>query len=81
MDAINEETMGQYFALLKEVLDEYNLATHPEWIYHVDESGMLLDSKTLNIVTKTGTKKVRYSRDARLTDMTVKSRYLITTII
>ena len=70
MDAINEETMGQYFALLKEVLDEYNFATHPERIYSI-ESGMPFDFKTLNIVTKTGTKKVRYRQSRKKGQVTI----------
>ena len=32
MDAINRETIGQYFSLLKNVLDEHNLAANPEQI-------------------------------------------------
>ena len=40
MDAINEETMSQYFNLLKDVLDECILKDHPANIYNVDESGI-----------------------------------------
>ena len=60
MNAINRETIDQYFSLLKNVLDEHNLAANPERIYNVDETGTPLDFKTPNIVAKTGSKKVRY---------------------
>ena len=58
MDAINKETIGHYFSQLQDVLDTHKLANHPAQIYNVDESGMPLDFKTLNVVAKTGSKKV-----------------------
>ena len=65
MDAINRETIGQYFSLLKNVLNEHNLAANPERIYNVDETGMPVDFKTPNIVAKTGSKKVRYRQSGK----------------
>ena len=66
MDAINRETINQYFDLLKNVLDEYDLLASPAQIYNVDESGMPFDFKTPNVVAKTGSKKVRYRQTGRL---------------
>ena len=60
MDAINQETLTQYFGLLKDVLDECNLTDCPGQIYNVDESGIPFDFKTPNIVAERGCKKVRY---------------------
>ena len=59
MDAVNEDTMKQYFDLLEDVLTEHNLKDLPSQIYNIDESGMPLDPKALNVVTKPGVKKVR----------------------
>jgi len=39
--------------------------------YNADESGMLLDFKTPNIVTKTGTKKVRYRQSGKKGQVTI----------
>ena len=59
MDAVNGDTMKQYFDLLEDVLTEHNLKDLPSQIYNMDESGMPLDPKALNVVTKRGVKKVR----------------------
>ena len=40
MDAINKETITQYFSLLKDVLDACDLVDNPGLIYNVDESGV-----------------------------------------
>ena len=42
IDAVNEESMREYFALLREVYDEF-IDGHPERIYNMDEMGMPLD--------------------------------------
>ena len=71
MDAINRETINQYFDLLKNVLDEYDLLASPAQIYNVDESGMPFDFKTPNVVAKTGSKKVRYRQTGRKGQVTI----------
>ena len=71
MDAINKETMNQYFSLLKDVLDTHNLIDNPVQIYNVDESGMLLDFKTPNVVVETGSKKVRYRQGGKKGQVTI----------
>ena len=60
MDAINKETLSQYFTLLNDVLDECDLLHHRAQIYNVDESGIPFDCKTRNIVAAIGTTKVQY---------------------
>ena len=45
MQAINRENDEQYYDLLKEVLDEFDLENHPEQIYNMDESGIPLDPR------------------------------------
>lgn len=57
MDAINEDTMKQYFDLLEDTLKEDNLLINPAQIYNVDESGMPLDPKAPNIVAQKGYKE------------------------
>lgn len=56
MDAVNQETMDQYFSLLGEVLMEHNLVDKPSQIYNVDESGVPLDPKPPNKITKKGSR-------------------------
>ena len=60
MDAVNQQTVDQYFSLL---------GAQPGWqaiaIYNVDESGVPLDPKPPNIITKKGLKKVRYQVSGR----------------
>ena len=60
MNAINYDTINQYFDLLESTLTEHNLLQHPSQIYNVDESGIPLDPMSPNIVSKRGVKKVRY---------------------
>ncbi len=50
MDAINKETLDQYFTLLKDVMEEHDLLNKPSQIYNMDESGVSLDPKSPNIV-------------------------------
>jgi len=61
MDAVNPDTMKHYFELLKETLTKNDLLNAPHQIYNVDESGVPLDPKALNVVTARGSKKV-YTR-------------------
>ena len=58
MDAVNRETMAQYFDLLESTLCEHNLFDSPSQVYNVDESGVPLDPKAPNVVAKRGLKKV-----------------------
>ena len=60
MDAINKETLSQYFTLLKDFRDECNLLDHPAQIYNVGESGIPFDFKTPNVMAAISTKKVQY---------------------
>ena len=60
MNAINYDTINQYFDLLENTLTEHNLLQHPSQIYNVDESGIPLDLKSPIIVSKRGVKKVHY---------------------
>ena len=71
MNAVNRDTMKQYFALLNEVMSEHNLHTKPSQIYNVDESGIPFDPKPPNIVAKKGMKKVRYRSSGRKGQVTI----------
>jgi len=59
MDAVNEETISDYFALLQAVMKKHGITNWTGQIYNVDESGVPLDPKAPNMVTKTGAKKVQ----------------------
>ena len=51
MDTVNSNTMKHYFELLKETLLTMNdLLNAPHQIYNVNESGVPLDPKALNIL-------------------------------
>lgn len=71
MDAVNRETMDQYFALLKDVMEEHRLFDKPSQIYNVDESGVPLDPRPPNIVATKGSRKVRYRVSGRKGQVTI----------
>ncbi|CAI8043787.1 Tigger transposable element-derived protein 6, partial [Geodia barretti] len=71
MDAVNADTMKQYFALLNDVMTEFDLHSKPSQIYNVDESGIPFDPRAPNIVTTRGTKKVRYRQSGRKGQVTI----------
>jgi len=73
MDAINEETISDYFALLQSVMQEHKILNSPGQIYNVDESGVPLDPKAPTVVAKTGAKKVRYRSTGRKGQITIGS--------
>ena len=60
MDAVNSDTLKQYFTLINDVVTEHDLHSKPAQIYNVDESGIPFDPRAPNVVATTGTKKVRY---------------------
>ena len=43
MDAVNEETLKQYYDLLEDTLKENNLMDSPSCVYNVDKMGIPLD--------------------------------------
>ena len=45
LDAINKDTLGQYFSILKDVMEEHSLYDKPSQIYNIDESGVPLDPR------------------------------------
>lgn len=57
MNAMNSDTLKQYFDLLEETLKENDLLNSPTKLYNVDETGIPLDPKTPKIVTVKGTKR------------------------
>ena len=54
MDDINSKSLEHYFTLL----EENNIKNSPQRIYNVDEGGVPLDPKGLNIVRSTGSSGV-----------------------
>ena len=62
MDAVNKETIEQYFSLLHDTLSAHGLLNKPSQIYNVNESGMPFNPRPPKVVTAKGrkTKKVRY---------------------
>ena len=68
MDAVNDETLKQYYDLLEDTL---NLMSSPSCIYNVDETGIPLDPKAPKVVAPVGMKKVRYQSPGRKGQITV----------
>ena len=56
MDSVNNETMNNYFTMLKYTLTKNGLLDNPSQIYNVDEMGMPLDHRPPKIVTVKGQK-------------------------
>ena len=71
VDAVNEDTITHYFDLLKQTLIDNSLINSPERIYNVDETGVPLDPRAPNFVTRKGTKKVRYRSTGKKGQTTV----------
>ena len=71
MDAVNRETMDQYFALLKDVMEEHSLFDKPSQIYNADESGVPLGPRPPNIAATKGSRKVRYHVSGRKGQVTI----------
>ena len=71
MDAVNEDTITHYFDLLKQTLVDNSLTNSPERIYNVDETGVPLDPRTPNVVTRKETKKVQYRSTGKKSQITV----------
>ena len=68
MAAVNQQTLMQYFELLKDTLIENNLLNSPSQIHNMDESGMPLDPKAPNVVAVKG---VRYRSSGKKGQVTI----------
>ena len=71
MDSVNKETMDNYFLLLKDTLEKYDLLNNPSQLYNVDETGMPLDHRPPKIVTTRGQRKVRCRTSGNKSQITV----------
>ena len=71
MDAMNSDTLKQYYDLLEDTLKEHNLHNSPSQLYNVDESGIPLDPKAPKVVTVRGIKKAWYQSPGRKRQITV----------
>ena len=56
MDSVNKDN---YFSLLKDTLEKYDLLNNPNQIYSVDKTGMPLDHRHPKTVTTRGQRKIR----------------------
>ncbi len=73
MDAINRETLDQYFSLLHDTLKTHHLLNKPSQLYNVDESGMPFNPRPPKVVSARGrkTKKVRYRTSGKKGQVTI----------
>ena len=72
MDSVNNETMNNYFTMLKDTLTKNGLLDNPSQIYNVDETGMPLDHRPPKIVTVAKrTKKERSRTSGNKSQITV----------
>ena len=71
IDAIIEENMKKYFDLLEEDYNELDFKDHPERIYNMDKTGMLLDPRPPKVIVLKGQKKVCYRCSGQKSQITV----------
>ena len=73
INAINKETLEQYFSLLEDTLVSNDLLNKPSQLYNVDETGVPFNPRPPKVVTAKGrvTKKVRYRTSGRKGQVTV----------
>ena len=69
--AANASNIAQYFGLLEETLNKFNIFNSPSRIYNMDESGMPLDHKPPKVVVPKGTKKVHCRTSGNKPQITV----------
>jgi len=71
MDSVNNESIKYYYDLLEATLDENHLHSSPGQIYNMDETGVPLDPRPPNVITKRGQKKVRYRQSGKKEQISV----------
>ena len=73
MDAVNKQTIEQYFSLLHDTLTTHNLLNKPSQIYNIDESGMPFHPWPPKVVAakERKTKKVWYRSSGRKGQITI----------
>ena len=70
-DCTRQETIDEYFKLLKGMLESLKLSNMPQCIHNMDETGMPLDAKQLKRVAPKGMKKVHGRSSGNKTQITV----------
>ena len=70
-DCCNRQTYEKYFAMLKELLNNYDLVNKPGQVYNCDESGMPFDAHPQHVVTSKKMKKVRSRTSGNKSQTTV----------
>jgi len=58
MDAVNPVNMKNYFDQLRGIFDECDFDNHPEVIYNMDETGVLLKLCLPKVIAQKGKKKI-----------------------
>ena len=71
LDAVNADNIRGYYALLKEIYDEFDFESHPERVYNMDETGVPLDPRPPKVIAAKGQKKVRYRSSGNKSQITV----------
>lgn len=71
MQATNAETLKDYFRLLQSVQEENDLFNKPSQLYNMDETGMPLEHRAPNVITKKGKRKVLYCSPGNKSQITV----------
>ena len=71
LDAVNADNIRGYYALLKEIYDEFDFESHPERVYNMNETGVPLDPRPPKVIAAKGQKKVRYRSSGNKSQITV----------
>ena len=73
IDAINGDTIKQYFDLLKDVITEHNLKYFPAQIYSMDDGGVPLAPGGHNVVAKKKVYSQSTSQKGQVTEVACRS--------
>ena len=58
MEPVDTENINDYFDLLQDVFEKKRFANHPEAIYNMDETGMILEPRLPRVIAQKEHKKV-----------------------
>ena len=71
MEAINRDSLDNYFDLLRSVFDDFDFDKFPESIYNMDETGVPLCPRPPKVIARKGQKMIRYRTSGQKAQITV----------
>ena len=71
MEAVNTDNLREYYAPLRSIYDEHGFDDHPERVYNMNETGILLEPHPPKVIAAKEKKKVRYRTSGQKSQITV----------